>query len=631
MTFDEKLSMLAEEIEIPSELEPENIAKLLKTAGADNSGRNIEMTAGGAADTKIKKTQAASVKNKRKHIAMRSVAVAAACLALVTGVWLYRDGTDEESIDFGEPISYADVKQPESYGDLYGYIRDIYLNGGEDPSAAFVGSAPTDKTAGRFTELPDGVSSSDIIKTDGSNIYYLSGGVLNVIKTADGSMEAFQKIENEGKTPVDMFISAGRLVLISESRIKVSDSSADDVPCIVADIYSIGEDGASPISTVTQPGSYTSARMVDGSLYMVTAYKKYQHKPLESEEDLDNFVPVYYVNGEKRHVSAEDIVIPSNAGNTDYTLISGINCADSPEEVSVSAVLGTGDYVYCSADRLYVAGTGFKDTAYTVVTSFALENGTAVYRASGAVEGTVISPTSMGSRNGSFMLAASTRDSKTGEVSTAVYILNDNMIVSGSAGKLLPDTTVSDVRFAEGCAALYSADSDEPLMVIDLTNEAAPVQTDKVPADTSKIEFGSGRLLSAEKAVNDDGSESLKLTVFNAADLSPVHEISTEGFADCNSEAFTNPNAILTDSENGLVGVPYYCHDEFGTRVLYTVWSYDDSIGFTQIGQLEYADLDDSLVFRRGVIIGNTFYAIGDGRVVSAEASTFKVIDTLLF
>ena len=104
MTFDEKLSMLAEEIEIPSELEPENIAKLLKTAGADNSGRNIEMTAGGAADTKIKKTQAASVKNKRKHIAMRSVAVAAACLALVTGVWLYRDGTDEESIDFGEPI-----------------------------------------------------------------------------------------------------------------------------------------------------------------------------------------------------------------------------------------------------------------------------------------------------------------------------------------------------------------------------------------------------------------------------------------------------------------------------------------------------------------------------------------------
>ena len=132
MTFDEKLSMLAEEIEIPSELEPENIAKLLKTAGAENSGRNIEMTAG-TAETKIKKTTAACVKNKRKYIAIRSVAVAAACLALVTGVYLYRDGTDEESIDFGEPISYADVKQPESYGDLYGYIRDIYLNGGEDP------------------------------------------------------------------------------------------------------------------------------------------------------------------------------------------------------------------------------------------------------------------------------------------------------------------------------------------------------------------------------------------------------------------------------------------------------------------------------------------------------------------
>ncbi len=631
MTFDERLSMLAEEIEIPPELEPENIAKLLKTAGTETGGRNIEMTAGGAADTNIKRINAASVKNKRKHIAMRSVAVAAACAALVTGVWLYRDGTDEESIDFGEPISYADVKQPESYGDLYGYIRDIYLNGGEDPSEAFVGSAPTSTNAGRSAELPDGVSSSDIMKTDGSNIYYLSGGVLNVIKTADGSMEVSQKIDNEGKTPVDMFISTGRLVLISESRIKVSDSSADDVPCIVADIYTIGEDGISPISTVTQPGSYTSARMVDGSLYMVTAYKKYQHKPLESEEDLDNFVPVYYVNGEKRHVSAEDIVIPSNAGNTDYTLISGINCTDSPKEVSVSAVLGTSDYVYCSADRLYVAGTGYKDTAYTVITSFGLGNGAAVYRASGAVEGAVISPSSMGSRNGSFMLATAARDSKSGEVSTAVYILNDNMIVSGSAGKLLPGTTVSDVRFAEGCAALYSADSDEPLMVIDLTNEAAPVQTDKVPASASHIKFGSGRLLSAEKAVNEDGSESLKLTMLDAATLSPLHEIVTEGAADCISEAFSDPNAILTDSENGLIGIPYYCHDEFGTRALYTLWSYDDNMGFSQKGKLEYADLDDSMVFRRGVVIGNTFYAIGDGRVVSAEADSFKVIGTLLF
>lgn len=631
MTFDEKLSMLAEEIEIPSELEPENIAKLLKTAGAENSGRNIEMTAGSAADTKIKKTSAASVKNKRKHIAMRSVAVAAACLALVTGVWLYRDGTDEESIDFGEPISYADVKQPESYGDLYGYIRDIYLNGGEDPSAAFVGSAPTDTNAGRFTELPEGVSSSDIIKTDGSRIYYLSGGVLNVINASDGSMEVSQKIENEGKTPADMFIEADRLVLISVSRIKVSDSSADDVPCIVADIYSIGEDGISPITTVTQPGSYSSARMVNGSLYMVTAYKKYQHKPLESEEDLDNFVPVYYVNDEKRHVSAEDIVIPSNAGNTDYTLISGINCTDSPEEVSVSAVLGTSDNVYCSADRLYVAGTGYKDTAYTVITSFGLENGKAVYRASGTVEGTVISPSSMGSRNGSFMLAASARDSKSGEVSTAIYILNDNMVVSGSAGKLLPGITVSNVRFAEGCAALYSADSEEPLMVIDLTNEAAPVQTDKIPASASHIKFGSGRLLTAEKVFSEDGKEALKLTMLDSATLSPVHEVVTEGAADCISEAFDNPNAILTDSESGLIGVPYYSHNEFGTRTLYTVWSYDDSMGFVQKGQLEYADLDDSLVFRRGVIMGNTFYAIGDGRIVSAEADSFKVIDTLLF
>ena len=94
------------------------------------------------------------------------------------------------------------------------------------------------------------------------------------------------------------------------------------------------------------------------------------------------------------------------------------------------------------------------------------------------------------------------------------------------------------------------------------------------------------------------------------------------------SKALTDRRAVLIDSEAGIIGVPVYSHNEFGTKNHYYVYSFDDTAGFVQKGVIEYTDIDDSMIFERGKIIGDNLYVISSGRVISARLSDLKIIET---
>lgn len=97
------------------------------------------------------------------------------------------------------------------------------------------------------------------------------------------------------------------------------------------------------------------------------------------------------------------------------------------------------------------------------------------------------------------------------------------------------------------------------------------------------------------------------------------------------SKALTDRRALLIDSEAGIIGVPVYSYNEFGTRNLYYVYSFDDTAGFIQKGVIEYTDIDDSMIFERGKIIGENLYVISSGRIISARLSDLKIIEAYEF
>ncbi|MBR4095772.1 MAG: beta-propeller domain-containing protein [Oscillospiraceae bacterium] len=671
MKFEERLTELMNEVDVPDELSPQNIALMLKEKSSQSKME---------AEHRYTKT-APSISAQRRSIIMRTAVATAACAVFAVGMWAYNESmASQEQIE--APVEYEAVS-PESYDDFYNIYTGITLeqNGTADDNS----DRTIDETVTQPVTENDvpfdyieyngkNISESDVVKSDENYIYCLKDGILYIISKE--TMEVVSEIESDVNPPVEIYIEGDKVILVSseteevheftsdiaENSQNVSDVPADDtattqaaetnsdglgeavsdnksytegsadgesaIPAAmvkknaVVDIYSV----ASPenpvhIAAYKQNGSYTSSKIIDGMLYMVSAYSDYRVKPLDTQADLDSFVPAYYFNGEKYHVEAADIIVPSYANSTDYTVVSAINVGSDDINPTVKAVLGSSKNVYCSAETLYIAGVGRKEKEYTIISAFDLSDSGISYRSSGSVEGAVFGR-SMNEYDGMFRIATKITD-ETGVTTISVYVLDKTLTVVNGAGKLLPEGTASAVRFEESYARLIG-ENNESAMVIDLDSTPPTLVQSLLGSSAYLYEYSENMLLGVGKS--EDGG--LTLTMYSTENGLAINGIVFgNNDTEINSAALTDRRAVLIDRENGIIGVPAYSHNEFGTQNSYYVFVYDETAGFVQKGVIEYVDVDDSMIFLRGSVSGDTLYIMSIGRVISARLSDMKIID----
>ncbi len=690
MKFEERLSEIINEVEVPDELLPQNIAEMLR----ERSKVSVKET-----PKNVSRDSA-----QRRAIIIRTSAAIAACAVFAVGMLAY-GGERESQKQLEAPIEY-EATSPDSYDALYKIYTGITLNGGDAPDSERTvgdetaeipdGRISDDGTVNDHTDFSDpNISEADIVKTDGNYLYCLKGSTLCIISLE--TMEVVSEIESSLEPPVEIYIEGDRLILISKekeelyiidngtpktdiSSSEAQDSApAPDVPAqdadtkqtadensgvpeetvsddrtggsaysgdaygndgksaipanssavsrtnAAVDIYNIS-DPANPAHTTAykQNGSYVSSKIAGGVLYLVTAYSDYRVKPLDAREDLDSFVPAYYLNGEKHYLAAEDIIIPGGAASTDYTVVSAINTNSPETTASVKAVLGSSKNAYCSADTLYVVGEGKKDREYSIISSFALSDGGITYRSSGAVDGKVLGNKSMNEYGGLFRIAAETTD-EDGKTSVSVYVLDKSLTVINSAGRLFPEGKASAVRFERNFARIIDEESGEPVIVLDLS-ESPPVLAQSIMGNSAYLySCSEDRLLGVGKAQGGG----LALTMYDAdTGLTVNGTVFAEGEGEVFSKALTDRRAVLIDEDKKLIGVPVYSHNEFGTKNSYYVFTYDENGTITQKGVIDSLDVDDSSVFRRGSINGEALFIVGSGRIISARLSDLKVIGT---
>ena len=666
MTFEERLNELIDEVEVPDELSPENIALMLKAKTTQSKMETEHIN--------IKSVP--SVHAQRLRIIKMTAASVAACAVIGTGLIAYNSHNESKIGTIDETIEYNAIS-PNDYDDLYSIYTGIYFSADpeqedkdnapeadkNDENVPAISDAPTEPedtlselSAYDFQGAAKGLANdADIVKTDGTNLYCISDGKLYIVSL--DTMEIVSVIENKLSPPVELYIDGDRLILVSkeneEIQIVESSSSSSEittsdsvVPAAGSDTLSTDEKNADPNRTESvsranvavdiydlkdksnpklttsykQNGKYTSSKLVDGVLYLVSDYSDYRTAPLSDGASLDSFVPAYSLNGNRQFVAPEDIMVPANANSTDYTVVSAIGCNSDAPEVTVKAVLGTSRNVYCSADTLYTVGVGKSSSGvdYSIITSFDLSEGTGItYKASSSVAGRVISKYSMNEYNGNFRIATETSDEN--GTSTSVYVLDSELKVINSAGALLTGQTVSAVRFEDTFASLFTND-DTPALVLDLASDP-PVQSQSL-ANTSAYLYGYSdtKLCGIDKKADGNG---LTLTMYDADNGLMLHSIDfAEDIGEVNSKALTDRRAVLIDS--GMVGVPVYSYSEFGVNNLYYVFSYDDEAGFTLKGKIEYVELDDSAVFERAAVNEDMLYIFSEKKVVSVRLGDFK-------
>ena len=667
MTFEERLNELIDEVEVPDELSPENIALMLKAKTTQSKMETEHIN--------IKSVP--SVHAQRLRIIKMTAASVAACAVIGTGLIAYNSHNESKIGTIDETIEYNAIS-PNDYDDLYSIYTGIYFSADpkqedkdnapeadkNDENVPAISDAPTEPedtlselSAYDFQGAAKGLANdADIVKTDGTNLYCISDGKLYIVSL--DTMEIVSVIENKLSPPVELYIDGDRLILVSkeneEIQIVESSSSSSEittsdsvVPAAGSDTLSTDEKNADPNRTESvsranvavdiydlkdksnpklttsykQNGKYTSSKLVDGVLYLVSDYSDCRTAPLSDGASLDSFVPAYSLNGNRQFVAPEDIMVPANANSTDYTVVSAIGCNSDAPEVTVKAVLGTSRNVYCSADTLYTVGVGKSSSGvdYSIITSFDLSEGTGItYKASSSVAGRVISKYSRNEYNGNFRIATETSDEN--GTSTSVYVLDSELKVINSAGALLAGQTVSAVRFEDTFASLFTND-DTPALVLDLASYP-PVQSQSL-ANTSAYLYGYSdtKLCGIDKKADGNG---LTLTMYDADNGLMLNSIDfAEDIGEVNSKALTDRRAVLIDS--GMVGVPVYSYSEFGVNNLYYVFSYDDEAGFTLKGKIEYVELDDSAVFERAAVNEDMLYIFSEKKVVSVRLGDFKV------
>ena len=667
MTFEERLNELIDEVEVPDELSPENIALMLKAKTTQSKMETEHIN--------IKSVP--SVHAQRLRIIKMTAASVAACAVIGTGLIAYNSQNESDIGTIDETIEYNAIS-PNDYDDLYSIYTGIYFSADpeqedkdnapesdrNDENVPAISDAPTEPedtlselSAYDFQGAAKGLANdADIVKSDGTNLYCISDGKLYIVSL--DTMEIVSVIENKLSPPVELYIDGDRLILVSkeneEIQIVEGSSSSSEittsdsvVPAAGSDILSADEKNADPNRTESvsranvavdiydlkdksnpklttsykQNGKYTSSKLVDGVLYLVSDHSDYRTAPLSDGASLDSFVPAYSLNGNRQFVAPEDIMVPANANSTDYTVVSAIGCNSDTPEVTVKAVLGTSKNVYCSADTLYTVGVGKSSSGvdYSIITSFDLSKGTGItYKASSSVAGRVISKYSMNEYNGNFRIATETSDEN--GTSTSVYVLDSELKVINSAGALLAGQTVSAVRFEDTFASLFTS-NDTPALVLDLASDP-PVQSQSL-ANTSAYLYGYSdtKLCGIDKKADGNG---LTLTMYDADNGLMLNSIDfAEDIGEVNSKALTDRRAVLIDS--GMVGVPVYSYSEFGVNNLYYVFSYDDEAGFTLKGKIEYVELDDSAVFERAAVNEDMLYIFSEKKVVSVRLGDFKV------
>ena len=456
-----------------------------------------------------------------------------------------------------------------------------------------------------------GVDEADIIKTDGSYIYHLSGGKLNIIKAdGQGSMAKTASLDFEAHRndfyPFDMYVDGNRLCVIGSVYLSAPvyryDSQTDRNNGVIArDEVSMPYPGKSyvkvqifDISVKSSPvmkreftveGSLLTSRKVDNMLYLVVNNYMYFYGVLEPYDA----IPRYSDN-------AGDNLVPLDCGTMRYfpgsedrsmLIICGIDTTNDSAKANISSLIGSGSTVYMSRSALYIAkynygyslarpltndsGAAESSADKTSFYKFSLNNGNAVYNSTGTTDGSVLNQYSMDEYNGYFRVATTIGWSD----KNALTVFNSSMNVTGKIGDMAPGEKIYSARFMGDRAFMVTFRTVDPLFAIDLSSPSNPKVLGelKIPGYSTYLHpYDENRLIGfgrdTEELITTDSrgnivstgtvNRGLKLALFDISNMSNPKELSvvTIGNKNANSELLHNPKALLFSKEKGFIAFP---------------------------------------------------------------------------
>jgi uncharacterized secreted protein with C-terminal beta-propeller domain len=537
------------------------------------------------------------------------------------------------------------------------------------------GSADSDHSDTNLRE--NGIDEGDGVKTDGRYLYILNDEGVRIISADGGTMSEAAFIDarvSAGRKILEMYVADDRLILLTQDYGTVlstiddtGSGNADSVnpaagtsqtyqvltrDTVTVSTYDI-TDRTSPelLGQVTADGYYSTSRLADGVLYLMTQYDGMYGSGLYTDTDSSYAETSFLESGAVPGVNgtaleAGDIYLPENVTGDSYLLLTSVKLSEPAAAADSKAILSYAGNVYVSSKALYLITSDWMNyTSGSTIVRIDYADGSFTPSGACTVPGEVLDTFCIDESSDGYLRVASTsyggtasggryifdgdmtsvdgKISESGTTSNGVYIFDREMNPVGSVTGIAPGEKIQSARFLDNVCYLVTYKNMDPLFSIDLSDPANPKLLGElsIPGFSQYLHFWSGSLLFGLGCETDPESGAvtgLKLSMFDISDPSNVTETSKTVLENLTgADALYNYRALLINPEKNIIGFSAYSSDSSTANgnYGYQVFSYENGSFYAKWNQILTGD-DGSV---RGVYIGSTFYLVRNGAVTAYD------------
>lgn len=474
-------------------------------------------------------------------------------------------------------------------------------------------SSESASTSSKTNVQVNGVDEADLVKNDGTYIYYARNQDIVIAKgTPADEAKVVTRIEDKNFIPNQLFLHENKLVVMGykhqprERQVGEDEATAAKSMImpnfssqVAVRVYDVS-DHASPekVRELSVEGIYLTSRMVEGQMYLLTnKYASFYH--LEEKEQQDKEVRPLYMDSA---VSEEFQPIPyanmhqlPGSKDTSFLTMTSFNVTDNSEPAHVKTYLGAGDTVYMSKDNLYIAARSMnyrvepffraassslpeEREQSTKIYQFAVNGGDVTYSGEAEVPGHLINQFAMDERDDSFRVATTTGQFWNDELPSFnnMYTFDLSMTPVGKLEGLAKGERIYSVRFMQERAYMVTFEQVDPLFVIDLKDPSEPEVLGelKIPGFSDYLHpLGDDHLIGIGKdteVVTDNGRErvvqkGVKLSLFDVSDVSnPIEkDVTTIGGRGSHTTVSHDHKALYLHPEKDLYGLPIEVSEDY--------------------------------------------------------------------
>ena len=523
----------------------------------------------------------------------------------------------------------------------------------------------------------EGVDEPDIVKTDGNTVYAVANGRLNAVDVRNPKPVLLDSIALDPAMNHELLLHGDRLMVLSRGGYWI-----EPLPAIAARMApfqpaqsTLSEINVSdpkrlrPVRTLTLDGSYVAARLVDGSVRIVTsaqvpsklpfvqpttgtkenlAATTRKNRAVVASSRVRSWLPTYRIKRAGAKAGPARPLVqcrkvrrsPEFSGLGMLTVLT-VDLAKGLEPVDTVAVMTDGRIVYASPESLYVATERWADRpdpdkpmtdkngVRTAIHKFDISSPLRTqYRGSGDVAGYLLSQWSLSEYKGVLRVVSTESPAwwvGPGQAESESFLttLRSNgtaLVQAGRIGGLGKGERVYAVRMIGDTGYVVTFRQIDPLYTVDLAIPERPrvLGELKIPGYSAYLHpVGEGLILGVGQDATEEGRPTgTQLSLFDVSNLSRPTRLHTEHLGLGWSEAESDHHAFLYWPRTGLVVIPFE-QRAVGYRVGRTR-------GIDAAGRIEHeaGRRGVALGVRRSLVVRDSVLTVSDAGVKSSSLAT---------